>query len=69
MHDSMEDKIIFTEKECAKRLGVSFWTLRSLRINGNAPHVLLGSRIYYVYRTIVAWLEQQSEQATQIRTI
>ena len=69
MQDSMEDKVILTEKECAKRLGMSFWTLRSLRINGKAPHVLLGSRIYYVYSTIVAWLEQQSQQTAQIRTV
>lgn len=63
-----EDKVMLTEKECAKRLGVSFWTLRQMRIYGNAPHIRLGQRIYYVFDAIVKWLEQRAVDTEIIRT-
>ena len=63
-----EDKVMLTEKECAKRLGVSFWTLRQMRIYGNAPHIRLGQRIYYVYGAIVKWLEERAVGMEAIRT-
>ena len=67
MSDS-ESKVMLTEKECAKRLGVSFWTLRQMRIYGNAPHIRLGQRIYYVYDAIVKWLEERAVGMEAIRT-
>ncbi|MBQ9633809.1 MAG: helix-turn-helix domain-containing protein [Schwartzia sp.] len=68
MNESVSDKVVLTEKECAERLGLSFWTLRKLRIDGNAPHIKLGSRIYYVYDAIVKWLAQEAERMDPIRT-
>ena len=64
----VEGKVVLTERECAKRLGISFWTLRTLRIREKPPHILLGSRIYYVYDTLVDWLSQRSLEETSIRT-
>ena len=68
MLENEADKVMLTEKECAKRLGLSFWTLRQMRIYGNAPHIRLGQRIYYVYDSVVAWLSQQAVSGKWIRT-
>lgn len=71
MPESIEDKaihkVVLTEKECAKRLGLSFWTLRQMRIYGDAPHIRLGNRIYYVFDTVVEWLSQQASESKTIR--
>ncbi len=67
MQESVDVKVVLTERECAARLGISFWTLRQLRIQENAPHILLGHRIYYVYDTVVAWLAQQAVKTKVIR--
>lgn len=64
----VSDKVVLTEKECAERLGMSFWTLRQMRIHGNAPHIRLGQRIYYVYDAIVKWLEEEAAKLDPIRT-
>ena len=61
------DKTVLTEKECASRLGISFWTLRNLRIYGHAPHIRLGTRIYYVFDAIKEWLGQQALGTETIR--
>lgn len=68
MSDAASDKVVLTERECAERLGLSFWTLRKMRINGNAPHIKLGQRIYYVYDAVVDWLAQQAVGMEVIRT-
>lgn len=68
MAEGVNEKVVLTERECAARLGISFWTLRQLRIQENAPHIKLGSRIYYVFDAIVAWLSQQAVRQNAIRT-
>ena len=69
MADSIVDgKIVLTERECAERLGMSFWTLRQMRIHGKAPHIKLGQRVYYVYDAIVKWLEQEALRLEPIKT-
>ena len=68
MAESVNEKVVLTERECAERLGISFWTLRQMRLQENAPHILLGHRIYYVYDTVVAWLSQQAVRGNAIRT-
>ena len=72
MPESIEDKavhkVVLTEKECAARLGIPYWTLRQMRIHGNAPHIYLGYRIYYVYDAIVEWLSQQAVKKRMIQT-
>ena len=71
MPENIEDKaihkVVLTEKECAERLGLSFWTLRQMRIYGHAPHIRLGTRIYYIFDTIVEWLSQQAVESKVIR--
>ena len=71
MSGSIEDmavhKVVLTEKECAERLGISFWTLRKLRVYGHAPHIRLGSRIYYVLDAIKEWLEHTAQGMEVIR--
>lgn len=68
MQENTQDKAVLNEKECAKRLGISVWTLRKMRIYGNAPHIRLGQRIYYVYDAVMRWLEQQAVGTEMIRT-
>ena len=68
MQESVREKVVLTERECAERLGISFWTLRQMRLQENAPHIRLGSRIYYVFDTIVEWLSQQALGGKTIRT-
>ena len=60
MQESVDDKVVLTERECAARLGISYWTLRQMRLQEKAPHIRLGSRIYYVFETIVEWLSLQT---------
>lgn len=65
---NVNEKVVLTERECAERLGISFWTLRQMRLQENAPHIRLGSRIYYVFEAIVAWLSQRAVRGNTIRT-
>ena len=67
MEEGINEKVVLTERECAERLGISYWTLRQMRLQEKAPHILLGHRIYYVYDTVVAWLAQQAVKTKVIR--
>lgn len=60
MEEGINEKVVLTERECAERLGISYWTLRQMRLQEKAPHIRLGSRIYYVFETIVEWLSLQT---------
>ena len=67
IEEKVIDKVVLTEKECAARLGIPYWTLRQMRIHGDAPHIYLGYRIYYVYDAIVEWLKQKAQGMEVIR--
>ena len=52
------------EKEAAKALGISFDTLRRLRLAGDAPeHYWARGRICYVVAGLSTWAEQRSRQS------
>ena len=52
-------KLIMTEKELAKYLGVSYWTVRSWRLRKEHPLPTVGSgRILYRLQTVMQWLAE-----------
>lgn len=50
---------VLTEKQLSQTLGISYWTIRKLRLTNELPHLKLGSRIFYQHETIAKWLKQQ----------
>ncbi len=52
-------KHILNEKELASSLGISYWTIRKLRLEKKIPFLKFGSRIFYQQETIADWLKQQ----------
>ena len=53
------DMKIFTEKELAKHLGVSPWTIRNWRIKAGLPYFGTAGRIFYRQETVEAWMKQE----------
>lgn len=50
-------KLIMTEKELASYLGVSYWTVRSWRLQKENPLPTVGSgRILYRLQTVMDWM-------------
>ena len=52
-----------SEQEVAETLGLSYWSVRQMRLQQGLPHFKCGRRIYYRLQTIQNWLEKQ-EQGT-----
>lgn len=55
---------IFTEKQLAKELGLSYWTIRTWRLQLGLPHIKTAGRIFYRLEAVKSWMEEQ-EQANQ----
>ena len=54
---------VFTEKELAKYLGVSYWTVRDWRLQENDPLPTVGyGRVLYRLKTVEAWLAKSEER-------
>ncbi len=58
---------VMTEKEVAKHLGVSWWTVRRWRVKEGLPYILVGNRIFYRLSTVIEWLGQQEQKAVAER--
>ena len=52
-----------SELEVAETLGLSYWSVRQLRLQQGLPHFKCGRRIFYRLQTVQTWLEHQ-EQGT-----
>ena len=56
---------VFTEKEIAKELGLSKWTIRRLRATYGLPVTKVGSRYVYRLDSVLEWFSQQEKSAGQ----
>ena len=50
-----------SELEVAENLGLSYWSVRQLRLQQGLPHFKCGRRIFYRLETVERWLEQQEQ--------
>lgn len=58
---------ILTEKEVARHLGISWWTVRRWRVKEGLPCILVGNRIFYRLSTVIEWLGQQEHKSVAER--
>ena len=56
---------ILSEKELAAQLGMSYWTIRDLRLRQGLPHFRCGKKVLYRLTTVLEWIEQQEYASTQ----
>ena len=56
---------IFTEKQLAKELGLSYWTIRTWRLQLGLPHIKTGGRIFYRLEAVKSWMEEQEQVSQQ----
>ncbi|MDU2065508.1 MAG: hypothetical protein E6713_11835 [Sporomusaceae bacterium] len=59
---------ILSERELAHELGLSYWTIRLLRINQHLPHFRTAGRIFYRMESVLAWMDKQ-ENMTHSETL
>lgn len=52
-----------SEQEVAESLGLSYWSVRQMRLQQGLPHFKCGRRVFYRMETVQNWLQQQ-EQST-----
>lgn len=50
---------ILSEHELARELGVSYWTVRNLRIQKGLPHFRTEGRVFYRWESVVHWMDQE----------
>lgn len=53
---------IFTERELAKELGVSPWTVRRWRIIAKLPYFRTAGRIFYRMESVLCWMAKEEER-------
>ena len=56
---------ILSERELAAQLGISYWTIRELRLRQGLPHFRCGKKVLYRLITVLEWIEQQEYASTQ----
>ena len=56
---------ILSEKELAAQLGMSYWTIRDLRLRQGLPHFQCGRKVLYRLTTVLEWINQQEQASTQ----
>lgn len=54
---------VLNERELAAELGLSPWTIRTLRIQSGLPHFRTAGRVFYRLESVNAWMTEQ-EQAS-----
>ncbi|MDF2788006.1 MAG: Helix-turn-helix domain [Neobacillus sp.] len=52
---------ILSEKELASELGLSQWTVRTLRLQRGLPHFRTSGRIFYRLESVISWMDKQEE--------
>ncbi len=53
---------ILTEKDLAKKLGVSYWTVRSWRLQLGLPHFRTAGRIFYRWESVMRWMDSREKE-------
>ena len=56
---------VLSERELAAQLGISYWTIRELRLRQGLPHFQCGRKVLYRLATVLEWIEQQEYASTQ----
>jgi hypothetical protein len=54
-----DDDKLFTEKEVAKALNISIWTVRRWRLKANLPYIGDGRRYFYRLSSVRSWIKAQ----------
>ena len=50
---------ILSEKEVATELGLSYWTVRKLRLQCGLPHFRTAGKIFYRLSSVTVWMAQK----------
>ncbi|WP_196601161.1 helix-turn-helix domain-containing protein [Pectinatus frisingensis] len=53
---------ILTEKELSEKLGISYWTVRSWRLQLGLPHFRTAGRIFYRWSSVINWMDDQERK-------
>lgn len=63
----MDEKLL-SEKELSQILGLSPWTVRTMRLREGMPFIQSGSRIFYRLEKVKSWLDKQEEKNSKEHT-
>jgi len=63
---TIPEKMVYTEHELATKLGISYWSVRSLRIKNKLPHFRTAGKVFYRWTTVIKWLDEQETASTRI---
>lgn len=50
---------VLSEKELATELGLSPWTVRTLRLQSGLPHFRTAGRVFYRLSSVLTWMDTQ----------
>ncbi len=56
---------VLSEKELAAELGLSPWTVRTLRLQSGLPHFRTAGRVFYRLSSVLAWMDEM-ESGTKV---
>ena len=56
---------VLTEKELAVELGLSPWTVRTMRLQKGLPHFRTAGRIFCRLHSVEAWMDNQEKGRVQ----
>lgn len=56
---------VLSERELAFQLGLSPWTVRTLRLQNGLPHIRTAGRIFYRLQTVQEWFTEQEKVNTR----
>lgn len=62
MNTSINKIKILSEKELASELGLSPWTVRTLRLQSGLPHFRTAGRVFYRLESVLSWMSTQETQ-------
>lgn len=57
----MAEHKILSERELAEDLGLSPWSVRTLRLKSGLPHTRTHGRVLYRLDSVVRWFEQNEQ--------
>lgn len=55
------NKKVLSEKELAVELGLSPWTVRTLRLQSGLPHFRTAGRMFYRLESVLRWMDEQEQ--------
>ena len=54
---------IYSEKELAKELGLSYWTVRKFRLELGMPHFRTEKRVFYRLDPVLKWIDAKEQSS------